>query len=158
MCWTFEILNYNKKHKQDNSFYFTQTNTKLKNVFCQSHLCLNNIIICVYTFNILHVHKFNVYLFEFSKNGISNCQIIRPDCHVGVLKKRKVVTKTISYKRYGEILFQKVASGYLLHFVQDGPSKNVLDNYLLRKHKKKHINIRGGKRIYPRHNSRSSAP
>ena len=30
-----------------------------------------------------------------------------------------------------EILFQKVASGYLLHFVQDGSSKNALDNLLL---------------------------
>ena len=48
-------------------------------------------------------------------------------------KKRKVVTKTISYKRYREILFQKVASGYLLHFVQDGSSTNALDKQLLRK-------------------------
>ena len=36
---------------------------------------------------------------------------------------RKVATKTISYTTYGEILFQKVASGYVLHFVQDGSSK-----------------------------------
>ena len=49
------------------------------------------------------------------------------------LKNRKVATKTVSYKRYREILFQKVASGYLLHFVQDGSSKNVLENYVLRK-------------------------
>ncbi len=45
--------------------------------------------------------------------------------HFGARKKRKVATK-ISYKRYREILFQKVASGYLLHFVQDGSSKNAL--------------------------------
>ena len=38
-------------------------------------------------------------------------------------QKRKVVTKTILYKRYREILFQKVALGYLLHFVQNGSSK-----------------------------------
>ena len=35
----------------------------------------------------------------------------------------KVATKTISYGSYGEILFQKVASGCLLPFVQDGSSK-----------------------------------
>ncbi len=38
-------------------------------------------------------------------------------------KKHKVATTLFSYERYGEILFQKVASGYLLHFVQDGSSK-----------------------------------
>ena len=45
----------------------------------------------------------------------------------GSTKKRKVATKTIPYERYREILFQKVASGYLLHFVQDGSSKNAPD-------------------------------
>ena len=35
-------------------------------------------------------------------------------------KKHDVATKLISYERYGEILFQKVAPGYLLHFAQDG--------------------------------------
>ena len=34
----------------------------------------------------------------------------------------------------GQIYFQQVASGYLLHFVQDGSSKNVLEKYVLRKH------------------------
>ncbi len=43
--------------------------------------------------------------------------------HFGARKKRKIATKIISYERYREILFQKVASGYLLHFVQDGSSK-----------------------------------
>ncbi len=33
--------------------------------------------------------------------------------------------KSIVYSRYREILFQKAASGYLLHFVQNGSSKNV---------------------------------
>ncbi len=47
--------------------------------------------------------------------------------------KHNVATKLISYERYGEILFQKVASGYLLHFVQDGSSKNALEKQLLRK-------------------------
>ena len=41
-------------------------------------------------------------------------------------KKRKVATNIISYKRYGEILLQKVALCYLLHFVQDGSSKHAL--------------------------------
>ena len=35
-------------------------------------------------------------------------------------------TKMISYERYRETLFQKVASGRLLPFVQDGSSKNAL--------------------------------
>ncbi len=59
-----------------------------------------------------------------------------PDLHFGVLKTRKVATKTISYQRYGEILFQKVALCYLLHFVQDGSSKNALENLFLRKNVK----------------------
>ncbi len=42
-------------------------------------------------------------------------------------QKHDVATKLISYERYGEILFQKVASGYLLHFAQDGSSKNALN-------------------------------
>ena len=41
-------------------------------------------------------------------------------------KKHKVATEMISYERYGEILFQKVASGRLVPFVQDGSSKNAL--------------------------------
>ncbi len=36
--------------------------------------------------------------------------------------KRKVVTKQILYKMYREIISQKVALGYLLHFVQNGSS------------------------------------
>ncbi len=53
-------------------------------------------------------------------------KIIRPGFHFEVPQKCKVATKIISYERYGEILFQKVASGYLLHLLQDGSSKNAL--------------------------------
>ncbi len=38
--------------------------------------------------------------------------------------------KTISHNIYGEIIFQKVTSAYLLHFVQDGSSTNVLEKIL----------------------------
>ncbi len=40
-------------------------------------------------------------------------------------QKRKVVTQIILYKIYWEILFQKNVLGYLLHFVQNGSSKNT---------------------------------
>ena len=43
-------------------------------------------------------------------------------------QKRKVVTKTFLYKIYREILFQKVALGYLLHFVQNGSSQKRTKN------------------------------
>ncbi len=43
-------------------------------------------------------------------------QITRPYFQFGVPKKHKVATKLISYKRYGEILFQKVVSGDELPF------------------------------------------
>ena len=66
--------------------------------------------------------------FKMSKFKFSNVQITRPGFHFEVPRKYKVATKTISYERYGKILFQKVASGYLLHFVQDGSSKNALKN------------------------------
>ncbi len=55
-------------------------------------------------------------------------------------EKRKVATETNLYKRYGEFLFQKVASGYLLHFVQDGSSKNALETPRLRKNIKNQKN------------------
>ena len=58
--------------------------------------------------------------------NLKNSKVTRPDVHLGAPKKRKVATKPISYERYGQILFQKVASGYLLHFVQDGSSKNAI--------------------------------
>ena len=72
---------------------------------------------------------FKVFKFHFSK--ISNFEfaivrITRLGSNFGVPKKHKVATKVISYERYGEILFQKVASGCLVPFVQDGSSKNAL--------------------------------
>ncbi len=66
----------------------------------------------------------------------ANSQIAQPGLNFEVPKQRKVATKTISYKRYRKILFQKVASGYLLHFVQDGSSKNALGKICLRKNVK----------------------
>ena len=55
----------------------------------------------------------------------SNCQITWPDFQFGVPKQRNVAAKLISYKRYGEILFQKVASGCLLHFARDRSSNTL---------------------------------
>ncbi len=79
----------------------------------------------------LNISKCQILKIGISKFAIF--QITRPGFHFGVPKKRKVATKLISYERYREILFQKVASGYSLHFVLDGSSKNALDNYFLRK-------------------------
>ena len=73
-----------------------------------------------------HQHMFNFRMLSF--------QIIRPGFHFGSTKKSKVATKTVSYKRYGEILFQKVAQGYELPFVQGGSSKNVLKHSFLHKY------------------------
>ncbi len=70
--------------------------------------------------------KFKNTKFKMSIFKIANIQITRPGFHFGVPKKHEVVTKIIPYERYGEILFKKVASGHLLHFVQDGSSKNAL--------------------------------
>ncbi len=63
------------------------------------------------------------------RRGPSVSQSVRQSVgfHLGALKERKVAAKTIPYERYGKILFQKVALSYLLHFVQDGCSNNVLD-------------------------------
>ncbi len=74
----------------------------------------------------VNISKCQILKIGFSKFAIF--QITRPDVHFEVPKKRKVATKTIPYERYGEILFQKVALCYLLHFVQDGSSKNALEN------------------------------
>ena len=75
---------------------------------------------------IIPISKFQIF-----KKNITHFQITLPDFHFGVPKKRKVATQIISYKRYGELLFHKVASGYLLHFVQDGSSKNALGKSVL---------------------------
>ncbi len=71
----------------------------------------------------VNIDEFKIRNFKIQ---FSNFQITRPGFHFEVPNKYKVATKVISYERYGEILFQKVASGYLLHFVQDGSSKNAL--------------------------------
>ena len=58
--------------------------------------------------------------FKMSSKGF------RIDFHFGAQQKRhEIVTNSISYKRDGEILFQKVALGYELPFVQNGSSKSV---------------------------------
>ncbi len=44
----------------------------------------------------------------------------------GSTQKHKVMTTSIVYARYRKILFQKVASGYLLHSVRNRSSKNML--------------------------------
>ncbi len=62
---------------------------------------------------------------------------VRPGVRLGAPKKHEIVTKTIWYTIYGEILFQKVASGYLLHFVQDGSSQNVLEKIVVAHKSKK---------------------
>ncbi len=46
------------------------------------------------------------------------------------------VEKSNLYNIYSEILFQKVALGYLLHFVQNGSSKNILKHLCLHNHLK----------------------
>ncbi len=56
---------------------------------------------------------------------------------LGSTKTRKVATNIFLDKRCGEILFQQVASGYVLHFVQNGSSKNVLNTrFFARRYKK----------------------
>ncbi len=72
---------------------------------------------------------------------MSNIQHTRPDFYVGVHKKRNVATQIISYEKDREILFQKVASGYLLHFVQDGSSKDVLETDVAQTCKQQNINL-----------------
>ncbi len=68
--------------------------------------------------HVLFFVNFRILKFKFTYIYIY--KIIQPDFHFEVPTKRKVATKAISYERYGQILFQKAASGYLLHFVQDG--------------------------------------
>ncbi len=63
---------------------------------------------------------------NFSKFKFSKCNVVMARLPFWSTEKRKVATKLISYKRYREILFPKVALCYLLHFVQDGSSTNAL--------------------------------
>ena len=55
----------------------------------------------------------------------------------GSTNKNTIMANTVLYKIYREILFQKVALGYLLHFVQNDSSKNILKHLLLL-HSKSH--------------------
>ena len=88
--------------------------------------------------------------------NLRNPKVTRPDVHLGVPKKHKIATNIISYKRYREILFQKVVLCYLLHFVQDGSSKNALENCFSAKMSKIE---NWEKNVYiPPVNSRSTAP
>ncbi len=64
-------------------------------------------------------------------NNLKHLETTRPGFHLGAPKKRKVWTKPNSYKRYREILFQKVALGYLLHFVQNGSPTHILKQICL---------------------------
>ena len=56
----------------------------------------------------------------------------------------KVMTDNNLYKRCRDILFQKVALGYLLHFVQNGSSKHILKQILLHNNLKNPKNTRPG--------------
>ena len=67
---------------------------------------------------------------KFQNFEIQNCKCSNYTARLPFwsTKKHYVATKLISYERYGQILFQKVALRYLLHFVQDGSSKSALEN------------------------------
>ena len=78
----------------------------------------------------------NQELITIMHNFKTSSKCFRPDFHVGAPKKHKIVTKSISYKRDGKILFQKVVLGYELPFVQAGSSKNVLKHVFLHEYVK----------------------
>ncbi len=71
---------------------------------------------------ILKVRNLNFRILKFQIFEISKIFWSTSDSldTTGVSKIYKIVTKTISYKRYGKILFQKVAQGHELPFVQPG--------------------------------------
>ena len=131
-------------------FKITKTHTRTFNLYnnttTHTFRCstFNNCILTVskttiivsYFFNCLHVPQHISISHIFKTKSIFRIFIIylfslfyvtvRLSFWSTVPKPRKVATNINSYTRYREILFQKVASGYLLHFVQDGSSKNVL--------------------------------
>ena len=74
----------------------------------------------------VNIDEFKIRNFKNQIFKNSTFQITRPDFHFGVPNTHTVATKLISYNIYRDILFLQVASGYLLHFVQDGSSKSVL--------------------------------
>ena len=55
-------------------------------------------------------------------NNLKHLETARPGFHLGAPKKHKVMTKSILCKIYRQLLFQKVASGYLIHFAHNGSS------------------------------------
>ncbi len=82
-------------------------------------------------YKISNVHFFKCSIFpNFILFNVQKLYLHSP-ASIWEHKKRKVVTNTISYERYGEILFQKVALGYLLHFVQNGSSNNIIKHACL---------------------------
>ncbi len=68
----------------------------------------------------IKIQFFKIHQFKFSKFNFSKCHVFTARLPFWSTQKRKVAATIISYKKYREILFQKVASGYLLHFVKDG--------------------------------------
>ncbi len=51
--------------------------------------------------------------------------------HTGAPKKHAIMTKSILYKRYRELLFQTIAMGYLIKCVQNGSSNSILKQLCL---------------------------
>ncbi len=79
----------------------------------------------------------------FSKFKFSTCKVFMARFPFWSMGKRQVATNIFSYKRYGGILFQKVALCYWLHFVPDGSSKkrtrNTVFCFLFREHVKQNV-------------------
>ncbi len=111
--------------RSDPPVHFSNFEISKFRVFKSSNFRFSN-----FKFSNLKSQNFKVsqfhFFFRFSNFGFANFRITRLGFNFGVPKKHKVATKTVPYERYGEILFQKVAPCYLLHFVQDGSSKNAL--------------------------------
>ena len=104
--------------------------TPFKNIVVSNKKCSRGSKLAVFTtFFKVFVRKVRIYLMclRFRPLLWGKCSNYTARLPFWSTKKHKVATKLISYERYGEILFQKVASGgCLLHFVQDGSSKNAL--------------------------------
>ncbi len=141
----------NKQTKTKHTFNFSEFQ-HFKHGSLQKNEIVNSDML-----NVVFVYEiYNFKISKFSEFKFATSQITRHGFHFEVPKKRKVATKTNSYKRYGGILFQKVSLGYLLHFVQNGSSKNALEKWFLRNNCKKH-KIGEKTPIYSPPNSRSTA-
>ncbi len=68
--------------------------------------------------------------------------VFRPGAHFGAQKKREL-WGTIVYKIYAEILFHKVAVGYVINGAQNVSLKNILEQMCL------HINLKNQKITRP---------